>query len=80
MNSKTFIVRMLVASAGVFICTSVLIKEWKLIIPAIILLVTALIYAIANTARDTSEERLAEQLNKDEAVKGMRTRTRNKTS
>lgn len=77
MNRKATIVRMLIASSGVIFGVSALIKEWTLSIPAIVLLILAIIYAIVGSARDTSEKRLQELLMNGETGKDIGTRTPN---
>jgi hypothetical protein len=69
MNRKANIVRMLVASSGVVFGMSALIKEWTLSIPAIVLLIFAIIYALVGTTQDTSEKRLQELLINDDKGK-----------
>jgi hypothetical protein len=69
MNRKDKIIRMLIATAGVIFGVSALIKEWKLSLVVIVPLLIAMVYGIVGKTPDTSEKRLEELFNKDEATK-----------
>jgi len=65
MNSnRTNIVRVLIASSGLLFVLSSVTKEWKVGIPATVLLISALICAVLNMRRDTSQKRLEQLLKK----------------
>ena len=64
-RKRSNIVRMLIASSGLLFVLSRVTKEWRLVIPAIVLLISALIYAVLWMRRDSSEKRLEQILKSD---------------
>ncbi len=69
MKRKARIVQLLIASSGVIFGVSAHSKEWKLSIPATVLLMIAVGYAIFGKSRDTSERKLEELLKKGEETR-----------